>query len=170
MSPDPFAIFGLERRFSLDKQALRQAFLKASAQQHPDRFVDPLEQAEAVDKMSLLTDAYRVLSDPELRARSLLELSGLELAEEKDKLPPALLMEVMEVREELEFALRAGDQAELERLRKWAEGERSAYLKKLSILLDRELDAEAAKAVRLDLNVLRYMQRMLEQIPEETPS
>lgn len=165
MSDDPFAIFGIPQRFSLDEQALRQAFLKASAQQHPDRFVDPIEQADAVEAMSKLTDAYRVLSDPELRARALLSLSGLELAADKDKLPPDLLMEVMEVREEMEAAIGSGNEAELDRLRTWANGQREMYLKRLGELLDEELDADKASQVRLELNALRYMQRMLEQMP-----
>ena len=162
---DPFEILGVPRRFSVDEQAIRQAFLKASAEQHPDRFVDPIEQAEAVETMSKLTDAYRVLSDPELRARALLSVSGLALAEDKDKLPPDLLMEVMEVREEMEDAIASGNEAELDRLRAWANGQRGMYLKKLGVLLDEELDASKASQVRLELNALRYMQRMLEQIP-----
>lgn len=162
---DPFELLGVPRRFSVDEQALRQAFLKASAEQHPDRFSDPIEQADAVETMSKLTDAYRVLSDPELRAKALLALSGLELAEDKDKLPPDLLMEVMEVREEMEAAVQSGDQAEIDRLRHWAGEQRDRYLRKLGLLLDAELDADKAKAVRLELNALRYMQRMLDQIP-----
>jgi len=163
---DPFQMLGLPRRFSVDEPALRQAFLKASAEQHPDRFVDPLEQAEAVEKMSQLTDSYRVLGDPELRARALLALSGLELPEDKDKLPPDLLMEVMEVREAMEAAIESGDRAELERLRNWANKERTAYLNKLAALFDGDLDQGKASAVREQLNALRYMQRMLEQMPD----
>lgn len=163
---DPFEILGLPRRFSVDEQALRQAFLKASAEQHPDRFVDPIEQAEAVETMSKLTDAYRVLGEPELRARALLALSGLALVEDKDKLPPDLLMQVMEVREEMEEAIESGNKAELDRLRNWANEQRDLYLKKLGVLLDEELDQSKASQVRLELNALRYMQRMLEQMPD----
>eukprot|EP00752_Nemacystus_decipiens_P015967 g14272.t1 len=166
MSDDPFAIFGLERRFAIDEQALRQAFLKASAEQHPDRFVDPIEQADAVEQMSRLTDSYRVLSDPELRARALLSLSGLELAEDKDKLPPDLLMEVMEVREAMEDAIASSHRAELDRLRDWAKEQRQGYLDKLETLFEGTLDQAKASAVRLELNALRYMQRMLEQLPD----
>ncbi|MGB0766796.1 MAG: Fe-S protein assembly co-chaperone HscB [Phycisphaeraceae bacterium] len=162
---DPFALLGLPRRFSVDESALRRAFLEASASCHPDRFTDPIEQAEAVESMSRVTDAYRVLTDPELRAKALLGLSGLELAADRDKLPPALLMEVMEVREELEAATESGDSAELDRLRRWASEQRTGHLDRLATLLDGELDAEKAKAARLELNALRYIQRMLEQMP-----
>jgi len=159
-------MLGVERRFVVDEPALRHVFLKASAEHHPDRFVDPIEQAEAVERMSQLTDAYRVLSDPELRAKALLALSGLELAEDKDKLPPDLLMEVMEVREQMEAAIESGDQAALDRLRKWASEQRAGYLEKLEALFAGELDQAKASAVREQLNALRYMQRMLEQMPD----
>ena len=79
--------------------------MQASAQMHPDRFPDPIEQAQAVEQMSLLTMAYRLLSDPESRARELLRLSGVETDRDRDKLPPDLLMQVMDVREEMESAL-----------------------------------------------------------------
>ena len=165
MTDDPFALFDTPKQFSIDEQELRQRFLKASAQMHPDRFPDPIEQAEAVDQMSRLTDAYRVLCDPESRARALLRLSGHETDSDKDKLPPDLLMDVMEVREEMEAAIEASNRGELDRLRTWANGQRDRYLKQLSTLLDGELDPKKASKARLELNALRYMERMLEQMP-----
>lgn len=165
MSDDPFAIFDLPRRFTFDEQALRQRFLKASAEQHPDRFPDPIQQAEAVEQMSRLTDAYRTLSDPEARARALLRLSGVEDDKDKDSLPPDLLMEVMEVRETMESAIASGDDDELARLRQWANQQRDEHLQQLGTLLDTELTAAKAPEVRLQLNALRYMERMLEQMP-----
>ncbi|MEM6257406.1 MAG: Fe-S protein assembly co-chaperone HscB [Planctomycetota bacterium] len=165
MSDDPFELFGIERRFALDEAALRRAFLKASAEHHPDRFVDPIEQAEAVESMSRLTEAYRVLSDPESRARAMLAASGLELAEDRDKLPPELLMEVMEVREEMEHAVASVDHEEIERLRRWATQQRAGYLDRLDELFGPGFDQQQAASVRLTLNALRYIQRMLEQLP-----
>lgn len=166
MEDDPFALFGLDRRFSIDEQALRQQFLHESARMHPDRFPDPLDQADAVDQMSRLTDAYRVLCDPEARARALLSLSGVEDESGKDKLPPDLLMHVMEVREEMEAAIESDDRAELDRLRKWATEQRSQHFEQLAAILDRDLDQALAAKARLELNALRYMQRMLEQMPD----
>ncbi|MFN3167417.1 MAG: Fe-S protein assembly co-chaperone HscB [Phycisphaeraceae bacterium] len=165
MSTDPFATLGVDRRFDLDTESLRQTFLAASARAHPDQFVDPIDQADAVDRMSRLTDAFRVLSDPESRARALLGLSGLEAECDRDKLPPDLLMEVMEVREEMESAIVSGDAAELDRLRTWANERRAEHLNQLKTLFATNLDADAASRVRLELNALRYMQRMLDQMP-----
>lgn len=166
MSDDPFATLGVDRSFALDEAELRQRFLQASAAMHPDRYTDPLEQADAVEKMSRVTDAYRLLCDPESRARELLRLSGVESDGDKDKLPPELLMEVMEVREEMEAAIEASNRAELDRLRAWANTQREQHLAQLGDLLESDIDAAQAAQARLELNALRYMQRMLEQMPD----
>lgn len=166
MPDDPFETLGIERRFVIDEDDLRRRFLKASAEMHPDRFPDPIEQADAVEKMSRVTDAYRLLCDPESRARELLRLSGLEEENNKDKLPPDLLMEVMEVREEMEAAIEASNRDALDRLRAWATDQRRQYLGQIAALLDDgPLDPAKAGQTRLALNALRYMQRMLEQMP-----
>lgn len=166
MTNDPYATLGVERRFELDEQELRRRFLAASAEHHPDRYTDPLEQADAVERMSELTDAFRVLTDPESRARALLRLSGLEAEGDRDKLPPDLLMDVMEVREAMESAIESGDKPELDRLRRWATERREQHLDSLASLFKEELDAAAASNIRLELNALRYMQRMLDQMPD----
>lgn len=165
MSSDPFAALGVERRFDLDEADLRRRFLAVSAKNHPDRFIDPIEQADAVDLMSRLTDAHRVLNDPEARAHALLHLSGLEAEGDKDKLPPDLLMQVMEVREEMESAIDSGDDTQLDRLRGWATQQREQHLAQLASLFARSLDERTAPKVRLELNALRYIQRMIEQMP-----
>ena len=166
MADDPFELLGVDRHFDLDDQALRRRFLDLSAKMHPDRHTDPFEQAKAVEQMSRITDAYRILCDPESRARTILRLSGMEDEGDKDKLPPDLLMEVMEVREELEVAIDTSNRGELDRLRSWAIEQRDAYLQQLGGLLEGPIDAQAASQARLKLNALRYMQRMLDQIPE----
>ena len=73
----------------------------------------------------------------------------------------------MEVREALEDAIASNDQTELSRLRTWASEQRDIYINQISLLLQSDLDTEKAGQVRLPLNALRYMQRMLEQMPDD---
>ena len=75
----------------------------------------------------------------------------------------------MEVREALEEALEHRDEAELKRLRQWAEQQRDERLRTVGDLLEQgdpsePMDEEAARRARLELNALRYAQRMLEQM------
>lgn len=51
-----------------------------------------------------MNKAYHTLKDPLARAKYLLELQGVEVGESDSLEDPALLMEVMEIREELDEA------------------------------------------------------------------
>jgi curved DNA-binding protein CbpA len=66
--PDYFAILAQPRRPWLDGDVLKDAFHRATAQQHPDVTGDSGEQAAA------LNAAYATLRDPALRLRHLLDL------------------------------------------------------------------------------------------------
>jgi curved DNA-binding protein CbpA len=66
--PDHFATLAQPRRPWLDDAALKEAFHRATAQQHPDVAGGTGEQAAA------LNAAYAVLRDPASRLRHLLEL------------------------------------------------------------------------------------------------
>lgn len=166
---DPFAILGVPRRFDLDEAELQRRFLAASAATHPDRFTDPIEQVEAAERAAEINEAYRVLSSPEARADALLRLLGGPAKEEDKSLPPNLLMEMMEVREELEEAQESGDEATIRRLRDWATQQRAARLAKVAdyfrAVTGDSCPKETAKNIRLELNALRYAQRMLDQMP-----
>ncbi len=77
---DYFAALGVERRFALDGAELERRFYQLSRELHPDRFT--LQSAEtrqlALERMSLVNEAYRVLKNPALRRHHLLELEGLD--------------------------------------------------------------------------------------------
>lgn len=72
--PDHFAILDQPRRPWLDDAALKDAFHRATALQHPDVAGGSGEEAAA------LNAAYTVLRDPAARLRHLLELEWPEVA------------------------------------------------------------------------------------------
>jgi molecular chaperone HscB len=95
--------------FHVDLRTLRKEFLQLQAQAHPDRHAgDRKPAAEALS--SRINEAYKTLQSPLLRAQYLLGLRG-DTTHEDDaaKLGDAeedqeLLMEVMQLREEIEEA------------------------------------------------------------------
>jgi molecular chaperone HscB len=166
--PDPFQTLGLPRRFDLDEADLHARFIHASSTHHPDRHTDPVLQAEAAEQSAEINHAYAVLSDPERRADTLLTLLGGPAKDQDKSLPPALLMDMMVIREQLEETVAENNEAELEKLRAWANGQRETHLAKVAELFDGEestLPDAKAKSIRLELNTLRYIERMLEQMP-----
>ncbi len=165
---DPFKTLEVPTTFDLEDAELHMKFIQASSLHHPDRHTDPVKQAEAAEKSAAINQAYAILSDPERRADALLQQLGGPAKEDDKSLPPALLMEMMEVRETLEEAIADNNKMELEKLRGWAHDQKHTHLTKIAQLFDKAGDvlSEAdAKAIRLELNALRYIQRMLEQMP-----
>jgi len=82
--PDHFAILAQPRRPWLDDAALKEAFHRATAQQHPDVAGDSGENASA------LNAAYTVLRDPASRLRHLLEIEWPGAAPAQAAIAPAL--------------------------------------------------------------------------------
>jgi molecular chaperone HscB len=171
--PDAFEVLGLAPRFAVAPAELERAFVAASSANHPDRFRDPLEQAEAAERSAAINAAYRTLKAPASRAEALLQRLGGSAKEEDRSLPQDVLMEMMEVRESLEEAAAAGDSAKLGEWRTWADERREAHLSRIAEALEAAAtapDAEASRphldAARLELNQLRYIDRMLEQMPD----
>lgn len=170
MADDPFAILGLPRRFDLASATVERAYLTLAAQAHPDLMSDAIE---AETRSSMLNRARATLVDPERRAVALWELwsaeFGVSRPERADALPPAFLMEMMEVREELENA--RGDAAAIERWSAWAEAKRDEYRKEVGQLLGgltRDMPrADASRSlakIKQVLNQWRYVERMVEQM------
>lgn len=137
---DYFALLNLPRSLAPDGAALRRNFYAQSALHHPDRMAtaDAEAQSEALQKTALLNEALRTLSQPMLRLAHLLQLEGHALPENY-ALPPAFMMEMMELNElaeddpEAAAAQRAALEAEWERnldhlTRRYEGGEREEAL------------------------------------------
>ena len=114
MQSDYFFALGLPRKFALDLPDLERRFRERSRLLHPDRFAraDPKEKRVSLERATQLNDAYRALKDERSRAEYLLRLSGHDAVAESATLhDPEFLEEQLEIREALEEAKAAGDDA-----------------------------------------------------------
>jgi molecular chaperone HscB len=166
VAPGPFAVLGIEPRFDLDLVAAGELHRELSRALHPDRFVGAPagERRQALNKAIAVNEAWRIVKDPVRRAEALLQHFGVTVTERNDpKASPALLMEMMEAREEL-GTLRANAQAtQLSVWRARQEQRRDAVC---TTLAERFTTAAASgdfTAVRETLVELRYLQRLLEE-------
>lgn len=108
MIPDYFALLGIEPAFDIDLAALEAAYFKAQRQYHPDRFIGkpPAERQQALQLSVDCNNGYQTLKDPHSRAVYLLKQRNIHVADSKEAEKPsqALLMEIMQWREDIDEA------------------------------------------------------------------
>jgi molecular chaperone HscB len=177
---DRFLVLGVPRKFSVDLEAAESNFKKLSRQVHPDRFAtaDPRARKAALSRTVQLNEAWRTLKDPMRRAEYLLELAGFGLKGDDRKAanetastrevsaPPMLLLEILELREELANAQRAGNTAKVHAMAEAMRARRTDALAALATALDDPSRTNLEEAARLMVG-LRYFQRFLDEIPGE---
>jgi molecular chaperone HscB len=174
--PDPFAVFGIERRFAVDRDAIETLYRKLARQAHPDRFVraDPRTKRLAMQRAVELNDAWRIIKDPVARAEHLLLLRGVDVAREGGAVRVAgvdagapirvaqdLLMEMMEKNEAVADARDSGNQAIIESIAREAHGRVDALMARVA----EDLDAGApVESIAQNLMAVRYWRRLLEDV------
>ncbi|MFM1867792.1 MAG: hypothetical protein RL591_1200 [Planctomycetota bacterium] len=168
---DPFAILGFEPVFELDPRLLRARWMRAAAAVHPDAAGATLLSAK-------VNDAFRVLSDPLLRAEALLERFGVNVHAMQDvvrrSLPPTFLMEMMELREQID-AIGSDDHVGRSAMRDVAMSRRdaalleiaSAFQRLATTSMDTQTQEQTVRTVMESCNVVRSFDRMLEQLDRE---
>lgn len=159
-----FRLFGLEQTFKLDTEQLELAFRALQAQVHPDKsaHLADAEQRMAMQRSTLVNEAYQTLKSPIRRARYLLQLQGVDTQEETNTVMPVdFLMVQMEWREAVEEALKVRDVGALELLESNMKVQTRELEELLAVKMDTEHDyAFAAGLVRK----LRFMEKLAEEI------
>ena len=149
---DSFERLGLPRRFAIDAPELERNYLVRSREVHPD-FDTGNEDAAAA-----LNEAYSTLREPFRRAEHLLTLSGGPSASEDKTLPPAFLMEMLDLREEIESA--RGSPERVERI----EAGLTERTKALETAMAKLFESNELPAIRQQLNCVRYLANLLRDL------
>ena len=170
LDDDDFTLFGLPRRFAVDRAELDRRWRELQQQVHPDRFA---AEGSAAQRLAMqwavrVNEAYQRLKDPLRRGAYLCELAGAAIqAESNTAMPAAFLMQQMQWREALDEARGAGEVEALEAEVREAE---RRMLAELAARLDERHDAAAAaEQVRALMFVQRFgrdIERRLEQLEE----
>ncbi len=162
---DPFETMGVDPRFDLDLDKLAERHRDLSRALHPDRYagVPAAERRMALGRAIEVNDAYRLLKDPVRRAEVLLRRANVPVGETAEPKPSqALLMDMMERREELSDARRAKDLQAVTRLAKVVRDREGEVLS----LLGHTLAAEGGAVTQAlpFLGELRYLRRFLDEV------
>jgi molecular chaperone HscB len=173
---DLFAVLGLPARYAVDLAAAESAYKERSRQVHPDRFAtaDPRARRAALARAVQLNQAWRTIKDPVRRAEYMLTRAGIDLggkqptpgSEEKRTIevaaPPAFLLEILELNDELAGARRGGDTVKVAFMAEEMGRRASESMKTMAARLDVGTRPELEAAAR-ELIALRYYQRFLDE-------
>jgi molecular chaperone HscB len=166
-----FDVLGLPRGVDVDRGELERAYRERSLRLHPDRTGkdDPRERRLSLERTALLNEAYKTLRTPEPRAFYLLKLHGLDLQKDEARaitLPPNVLEEVLDLREQLDTARTAGDDEQVSGLSERVRVQSAATLATAQSALRRlertPGDTAARDEAAQALARLRYHHRFLE--------
>lgn len=162
---DPFETLGVEPRFDLDPTKLAERHRDLSRALHPDKYAGApaAERRLALGRAIEVNDAFRVLKDPVRRAEALLRRAGVPVGETAEPKPSqALLMDMMEQREELADARRSKDLAAVQKL---ADAVRAREAQVLGLLGQTiATGGDAISKALPHLGELRYLRRFLEEV------
>ncbi len=153
---DHFERLGLPRRFAVDLAELERNYLVRSREVHPDFHTGNVEAVE--DAAASLNQAYTALREPFPRAEHLLTLLGGSSASDDKSLPPAFLMEMLELREVIELA-----KASPERVAR-IEDDLMSRTRELEQMLEALFEKKDLTAIRRGLNCVRYLSNLLRDL------
>ena len=159
-----FQLFGLTASYRMDVARLEQAFRELQAQVHPDKsaHLDDAGQRLAMQRSTLVNEAYQTLKSPIGRARYLLTMHGVDTQEESNTaMPMDFLMEQMERREAVAEAVSARDIGALEKLEADMKRDMREFETQLAVKIDDELDFTGAAGV---VRKLRFIEKLAEEI------
>lgn len=159
-----FQLFGLAQAYQLDSNQLERQYRELQTLVHPDKHahLPDVEQRVAMQRATMVNEAYQTLRSPLRRARYLLTLQGVDTQEETNTaMPLDFLMAQMEWREAVAEAQQACDTAALNELETRARHESAELEAQLAAKIDNEKDYQAAAGL---VRKLRFMEKLAEEI------
>jgi molecular chaperone HscB len=154
-----FELFEIPVSLQVAKNILSKKYVELQRKSHPDFFTtaNEYEQAESLERSSEINKALKVFKNSEETIKYVLQLKGLLEEGEKYQLPPAFLMEMLELNEELS----EGTQQQIKEI------EAGIYAPVKSIIehfSDETTTAEDLLKVKDYYYKKKYLQRILDRI------
>lgn len=164
LSQDPFGLFDLPVSFDVDLDELERRYHRLQRIVHPDRHAGGSENERrlAMQMTAKLNEAYDTLCSPLARTRCLLERHGRVLEANPSDLPPELLCEQIELREELEGLNDVGDRAGLETLRARLHERIEAIEDRLNRIFMTSVDEHGLDEATMLCYEMQFLGRLLE--------
>lgn len=161
-----FELFQIPISLNVDKEVVQKKYFELQKKYHPDFFSNEseVEQAEVLEKSSLINKGYKTFQSNDETIKYVLQLKNLLEDEEKYQLPPEFLSEVMELNE----ALMDLDDSSLQQIEtQLSQLEKSLYTQVQKIIEyydDERTTNEQLLQVKDYYFKKKYLQRILERL------
>ncbi|VVB13446.1 unnamed protein product [Arabis nemorensis] len=158
-SVDYFQIFGLEKKYEIDDGILEGKYKDWQKKLHPDLVHNKSkkERDYAAEQSAKVTEACRTLTKRLSRAMYIMKLNGINVNEEDTITDPALLMEIMELREAI---AEANDSNELNQIRSQVQEKLKQWSDSFVKAFESQRFDEAVKCIQR----MTYYERACEEI------
>lgn len=171
MAADPFDELGVPARFDLSREEVRRAWLARTAaiSARPGAGTE----GATVVHLARLNEAKAALDHAAHRAEALLSRLGGPAPADDKSLPEGFLPMMLEQREEIEASLASGGTGARAEWEAWAIERRREHEQRVSEFFARlgpsptGADPAALRAIRMELNAWRYIERLIEQLDPE---
>ncbi|OJW83718.1 MAG: hypothetical protein BGO69_05325 [Bacteroidetes bacterium 46-16] len=163
-----FELYELPLTFHPDAAQVKSKFYELSRKYHPDRFAHAEDTAkiESLRMSALNNDAYKTLSNADATMAYILKLQGLLQHEEKYNLPPAFLMEMMELNEAISDAEMEADAAGSQTAKQALEEQLSAWQNEAGKLTAQYDAGDHSEALLLQIKDYYFRKKYLLRIQE----
>jgi molecular chaperone HscB len=156
-----FSLLDMPAAVDLDRTLLDLQYREQQLRWHPDRFAaaPAAERQQALQRASLLNDAYLVLKTPLRRAEHLVELLA-DGCTHNVRLPIDFLEQQLTARESLESAAGARDRQAVEALRRTAETAASERWSRLR----QQITEQDLRSAQISLQELQFLHKFVEEV------
>lgn len=161
-----FELFEIPVQLRVNTAALSRKFFELSRKYHPDYVAteDDATQTDALEKSALVNKAWKTLQSPEATMKYVLQEKGLLEEEEKYALPPAFLMEMMELNESL---MEADDEAAANSIRSALQELDTAIYSPVKDIVEQYQEGVTTEKELLAVKEYYYKKKYLDRIRQQ---
>ncbi len=164
-----FDFYTLPVSFHPDAATVKATFYERSKTYHPDRYAqgDSSKMLEALTLAAHNNKAYKTLSNSDATMAYVLELAGVITHDEKYALPPAFLMEMMDINEAVsDFEAEPGNETAKTQLLNTIQEQFDTWQAAAETLIHRYEAGEKSNELLLQIKDMYYRRKYLLRIQE----
>jgi len=161
-----FELYDMPVSMKPDVQQVKQKFYELSRRYHPDFYTNApdKEQADVLEKSSLVNKALKVLQQPDETIKYVLQLHGLLEEEEKYQLPGSFLAAMLDLNEQIAEAKMEDNAAALQQIQSTINDIQSNLYEPVQQIVEHYQEGVTTKEELLQVKDYYYKKKYLTRI------